>query len=183
MKSILAQLATHKVERKEHLDDETVGDIDFPELDSCSECDNDILMSPLKAFSYLICGHIFYRLCIEKKLFLGISSACPASGCGKNVDILDQADVLSIISNLPIPDSRVTSQSSGILPLSNLMETFTLSSPPIQMEGIKSTATQQIKSTLRCTKCSEDLSLSLPPLGFLIFPTSRFSETTRIFNL
>ncbi|PKC02785.1 hypothetical protein RhiirA5_363837, partial [Rhizophagus irregularis] len=153
------------------LDDETVGDIDFPELDSCSECDNDILMSPLKAFSYLICGHIFYRLCIEKKLFLGISSACPAFGCGKNVDILDQADVLSIISNLPIPDSRVTSQSSGILPLSNLMETFTLSSPPIQMEGIKSTATQQIKSTLRCTKC------------FLIFPTSRFSETTRIFNL
>ncbi|CAB4494024.1 unnamed protein product [Rhizophagus irregularis] len=29
------------------LDDETVGDIEFPELDSCSECGNDILMSPL----------------------------------------------------------------------------------------------------------------------------------------
>ncbi|POG62620.1 hypothetical protein GLOIN_2v1694915 [Rhizophagus irregularis DAOM 181602=DAOM 197198] len=28
-------------------------------------------MSPLKAFSYLTCGHIFHRLCIEKKLFLG----------------------------------------------------------------------------------------------------------------
>src|SRR6266496_5252778 len=37
------------------LDDETVGDIDFPGLDSCSECDNDILMSPLKAFTYLTC--------------------------------------------------------------------------------------------------------------------------------
>ncbi|CAB4378936.1 unnamed protein product [Rhizophagus irregularis] len=91
--------------------------------------------------SFLICGHIFYRLCIEKKLFLGTLNTCPASGCEKNVDILDQADVLSIISNLPIPDSRVTFQSSGILPLSDLMETFTLSSPPIRMEGIKSTAT------------------------------------------
>ncbi|CAB4482113.1 unnamed protein product [Rhizophagus irregularis] len=76
------------------LDDETVGDIEFPELDSCSECGNDILMSPLKAFSYLTCGHIFHRLRIEKKLFLGTSSACPASGCGKNVDILDQVDAL-----------------------------------------------------------------------------------------
>jgi hypothetical protein len=104
------------------LDDETVGDIDFPELDSCSECGNDILMSPLKTFSYLTCGHIFHRLCIEKKLFLGTSSACPAPDCGKSVDILDQA---GIISNLPIPDPRMTSQSSGISPLSNLMGTFT----------------------------------------------------------
>lgn len=149
------------------LDDETVGDIEFPELDSCSECGNDILMSPLKAFSYLTCGHIFHRLCIEKKLFLGTSSACPASGCGKNVDILDQADALGIVSNLPIPDPRVTSQSSGISPLSNLMGTFTLSSPPIRMGGIEGTATQQVKSALRCAKCSEDLSSSLPPLGFL----------------
>ncbi|PKY59916.1 hypothetical protein RhiirA4_412578, partial [Rhizophagus irregularis] len=144
------------------LDDETVGDIEFPELDSCSECGNDILMSPLKAFSYLTCGHIFHRLCIEKKLFLGTLNACPASDCGKNVDILDQADALGIVSNLPIPDPRVTSQSSGISPLSNLiMGTFTLSSPPIRMEGIEGTATQQVKSALRCAKCSEDLSSSL----------------------
>uniref|UniRef100_U9URN5 RING-type domain-containing protein n=2 Tax=Rhizophagus irregularis (strain DAOM 181602 / DAOM 197198 / MUCL 43194) TaxID=747089 RepID=U9URN5_RHIID len=149
------------------LDDETVGDIDFPELDSCPECGNDILMSPLKAFSYLACGHIFHRLCIKKKLFIGTSSACPAPDCGKSVDILDQADGLTIISDLPIPDSRVTSQSSGISPLSNLMGTFTLSSPPIRMGGIKGTATQQVKSTLRCAKCSEDFSSYLPPLGFL----------------
>ncbi|RIA98432.1 hypothetical protein C1645_113602 [Glomus cerebriforme] len=149
------------------LDDETVGDIDFPGLDSCSECGNEILMSPLKAFSYLTCGHIFHRLCIEKKLFLGTPSACPAPGCGKNVDILDQADALGIVSNLPILDPRVTSQSSGISPLSNLMGTFTLSSPPIRMGGIEGTATQQVKSTLRCAKCSEDLFSSLPPLGFL----------------
>jgi hypothetical protein len=71
------------------LDDETVGDIDFPELDSCSKCGNEILMSPLKAFSYLTCRHIFHRLCIEKKLFLGTPSTCPAPGCKKSVDILD----------------------------------------------------------------------------------------------
>src|SRR6266498_310757 len=41
------------------LEDKTDRDIDFPELGSCPECDNDILMSPLKAFSYLTCGHIF----------------------------------------------------------------------------------------------------------------------------
>ncbi len=35
------------------------------------------------------------------------------------------------------------------------------------MEGIESTATQQLRSTLRCAKCSEDLSSCLPPLGFL----------------
>ncbi|CAB4375473.1 unnamed protein product [Rhizophagus irregularis] len=148
------------------LDDETVGDIDFPELDLCPECDNDILMSPLKAFSYLTCGHIFHRLCIEKKLFIGTSSACPAPDCGKSVDILDQADGLTIISDPPIPDPRVT---TGISPLPELMGRFALSSPPIRMGG--GTATQQVKSTLRCAKCSEDLSSYLPPLGFLrIFP-------------
>ncbi|CAB4441329.1 unnamed protein product [Rhizophagus irregularis] len=115
------------------LNDETVGDIDFPELGSCSECGNDILISPLK------------------RMF--------SPDCRKNVDILDQANALGIISNLPIPDSRKTSQSSGISPLSNLMETFALFSPPVWMGGIKDTATQQIISTLRCAKCSEDLSV------------------------
>ncbi|PKC14470.1 hypothetical protein RhiirA5_495341 [Rhizophagus irregularis] len=108
------------------LDDETVGDIDFP------SCGNDILMSPLKAFSYLTCGHIFHRL-YRKKTFSRHS---------------DQADALGIISNPPIPDPRKTSQSSGISPLSNLMGTFALSSPPIRMGGIEGTATQQVKSTL-----------------------------------
>jgi hypothetical protein len=56
------------------LDDKTVGDIDFPELDSCSECGNEILMSPLKVFSYLTCGHIFHRLCIEKNFFLALQA-------------------------------------------------------------------------------------------------------------
>ncbi|CAB4384263.1 unnamed protein product [Rhizophagus irregularis] len=140
------------------LEDKTVRDIDFPELGSCSECGNDILMFPLKAFSYLSCGHIFHRLCIENRLFLGTPSACPAPDCGKSVDILDET---GIISNPPIPDPRMTSQSSGISPS---MGTFALSSPPIRMRGIEGPVTQQDKSTLRCAKCSEDLSSSLPPL-------------------
>ncbi|CAI2189810.1 8473_t:CDS:2, partial [Funneliformis geosporum] len=128
------------------LDDETVGDIDFPELGSCSECGNDILI-----------------LCIEKKLFIGTSSACPAPDCGKSVDILDQADDLAIISNPPIPDPvSKANQSAGISPLPELMGRFALSSPPIQAGGIESTATQQLRSTLRCAKCSEDLSSKTP---------------------
>ncbi|RIA87387.1 hypothetical protein C1645_827856 [Glomus cerebriforme] len=40
----------------------------------------------------------------------------------------------------------MTSQSSGISLLSNLMGTFTLSSPFIRMEGIEGIATQQVKN-------------------------------------
>ncbi|RGB24099.1 hypothetical protein C1646_773560 [Rhizophagus diaphanus] len=121
------------------LNDETVEDIEFPELDLCSECGNDILIT---------------------------LSTYPASSCRKNMDILDQANAFGIVSNLPIPDFRVTSQSSEISPLSNLIGMFTLSSL-IRMEGIENTATQQVKSVLRCAKYSENLSSSLPLLGFL----------------
>ncbi|RIA87388.1 hypothetical protein C1645_827857 [Glomus cerebriforme] len=56
------------------LNDKTVGDIDFSELDLCSECGNDILMSPFKAFSYLTYEHIFHRLYIEKNFFLALQA-------------------------------------------------------------------------------------------------------------
>ncbi|CAG8790628.1 18447_t:CDS:1 [Gigaspora margarita] len=137
------------------------------ELGPCSKCDNDILISPFKAFTYLTCRHLFHRLCIEKKLLLTVPNTCPFLGCEKNIEILDQADALSTISNLPLFDPKGTSQSSGILPL--MGETFALSSPPIWMEGMEGTATQQVKSNLRCAKCSEDLSSSLLPIGFLRF--------------
>ncbi|UZN98969.1 uncharacterized protein OCT59_000252 [Rhizophagus irregularis] len=67
-------------------------------------------------------------------------------GCGKNVDILDQADALGIVSNLPLLGLQgKPSQSSGISPLSKSMgEIFTLSSPPIRM-GDEGTTTQQVK--------------------------------------
>ncbi|CAI2183993.1 13934_t:CDS:2 [Funneliformis geosporum] len=97
------------------LEDKTVRDIDFPEL----------------------AVNIFFRLCIENRLFLGTPSACPAPDCGKSVDILDET---GIIFN---PDPRVTFQLSGILPS---MGTFALSSPPIRMLGIEGPVTQQDKS-------------------------------------
>ncbi|RIB28845.1 hypothetical protein C2G38_2137116 [Gigaspora rosea] len=79
----------------------------------------------------------------------------------------NQADALGTFSDLPLYDPKGASQSSGISPL--MSKTFALSSPPVRMEGIEGTATQQVKSNLRCAKCSEDLSSCLPPIGFLRF--------------
>ncbi|CAG8729405.1 2351_t:CDS:1, partial [Dentiscutata heterogama] len=78
-----------------------------------------------------------------------------------------QANPLGTVSNLPFTDPKKASRSTEILPL--MGKAFVLSSPPIQMERIKDTATQQVKSNLRCAKCSEDLSSYLPPIGFLQF--------------
>ncbi|GES92574.1 hypothetical protein GLOIN_2v1843153 [Rhizophagus clarus] len=59
-------------------------------------------------------------------------------------------------------------QSSRTSTLTNMMsEGFILTSPPIRMEGVKNIGIQQMRSQLRCVKCSEDLSSCLPPLGFL----------------
>ncbi|CAG8685132.1 2896_t:CDS:2, partial [Scutellospora calospora] len=92
------------------------------ELGPCSECNNDILISPLKAFTYL------------------------------NVEILDQANPFSTVSNLLLTNPKEASQSTGISPL--MGEIFVLSSPPIriqpiQIERIEDTATQQVKSPLK----------------------------------
>ncbi|CAB4374648.1 unnamed protein product [Rhizophagus irregularis] len=103
-------------------------------------------------------GYNILKSLKDKTTFSWHSKRMSSPDCGKSVDILDET---GIISN---PNPRVTSQSSGISPS---MGTFALSSPPIRMLGIEGPVTQQDKSTLRCAKCSEDLSSSLPPLGFL----------------
>ncbi|CAG8562032.1 8178_t:CDS:1 [Scutellospora calospora] len=79
------------------------------ELGPCSEYDNDILISPLKAFIYLACGHLFYRLCIEKKLLLTVPNICLFLGSGKNMEILDQANPLGTVSNLPLTNPKEAS--------------------------------------------------------------------------
>ncbi|CAG8741744.1 26687_t:CDS:1 [Racocetra persica] len=137
------------------------------ELGPCSECGNDILIFPLKAFTYLTYGHLFHRLCIKKKLLLTVPNTCPFPGCGKNMEILNQASPLGTVSNLPLTDPKKASQSTGISPL--MGETFILSSPPIRMEEIEGTAIQQVESNLRCAKCSKDLSSCLPLIDFLRF--------------
>src|SRR5688572_13933465 len=65
-----------------NLEDNIVGDKEIPELDQCSECNNEVLTHPPKAFSILSCGHIFHRICIEKKLLLTMPNTCPFPDCG-----------------------------------------------------------------------------------------------------
>ncbi|CAG8658815.1 11817_t:CDS:2 [Rhizophagus irregularis] len=62
-------------------------------------------------------------------------------------------------SNVIIQDSPLF-QSSRTLALTNMMSKR-------RMEGVENIGTQQMGSQLRCVKCSENLSLYLPPLGFL----------------
>ncbi|CAG8624828.1 20546_t:CDS:1, partial [Racocetra persica] len=83
------------------------------------------------------------------------------------MEILDQANPLGTVFNLPFTDPKKAFQSTKISPL--MGETFVLSLLSIQMEGIEDTATQQVKSNLKYAKCSKDLSSYLPPIGFLRF--------------
>src|SRR5215216_838697 len=106
-----------------YLKDEIVKDKEIPELEPCSECTNNIQGLPLKAIIILSCGHLFYRLCIEKKLMITRPDVCPLPDCGMKVDII-----------YPVSTSArrgsQSSQSSGTSALSNLMsEKFNLFSP------------------------------------------------------
>ncbi|RIA96410.1 hypothetical protein C1645_733293 [Glomus cerebriforme] len=74
------------------LEDDAVRDIEFSELGPCTECDNEILSLPLKALTLLSCGHVFYRLCIEKKFLLAETGVCPFSDCKRSVDIIGDAN-------------------------------------------------------------------------------------------
>jgi len=140
-----------------NLEDVILGEKEIPELDKCSECNNEILASPPKEFTVLSCGHLFHRICIEKKLALTEPNTCPFPDCGKNVDIIE-----------PFPTNR----ESPISALSNRMNESLaiLSSPILRMEGVENTGSQSVKSYLRCAKCSEDLSSWLPPISSIRFP-------------
>ena len=80
------------------LDDKAVRDIDFPELEPCSECNNDILTFPLREFTYLDVGTFFIDSA-EKKLMLNVPNPCPSPNCGKNVEI---TEIFSTTVNYPI---------------------------------------------------------------------------------
>ena len=71
-----------------YLEDDIVGDKEILELETCSECTNNILARPLKALTILSCGHIFHRSCVEKQLLFTKPGACPFPNCGKVVDIV-----------------------------------------------------------------------------------------------
>src|SRR5688572_1905243 len=72
-----------------NLEDDIVSEKEIPELDQCSECNNGILTRPPKAISILSCGHVFHRICVEKKLLLTVPNTCPFPDCEKGVDIIE----------------------------------------------------------------------------------------------
>jgi hypothetical protein len=53
---------------KNHEDD-IVRDKEIPKLDQCSECNNEVLTHPPKAFSVLSCGHIFTEYALRKSFY------------------------------------------------------------------------------------------------------------------
>ncbi|CAG8655259.1 336_t:CDS:1, partial [Diversispora eburnea] len=73
-----------------NFNDDAVKNKTFPELANCTECDKKIFAQPNKAFTTLLCGHVYHRICIEKKLLLSKQLTCPTPKCGKSVEILEE---------------------------------------------------------------------------------------------
>lgn len=100
-------------------------DTEIPEVPKCSICTEDILIVAYRAFTILECGHIFHRICIERKIMHTTPSTCPFSGCDKSVDVIDEG-------------SRRDSTSSQISDTSTLVDEFTrnieISSPRISSQ-------------------------------------------------
>ena len=74
-------------------------DIEIPEIPKCSICTKDILAIAYKAFTILECGHVFHRVCIEKKIMYTMPSICPFYGCGKSVDVVDGGSRRDFVSS------------------------------------------------------------------------------------
>ncbi|GES74837.1 hypothetical protein GLOIN_2v1769762 [Rhizophagus clarus] len=133
-----------------------VRDKEISDLGPCSECTNDILTLPLKAFTILSCGHLFHKLCIEKKLMITRPDVYPFPNCGMKVDIIYP------VSTTTRRGSQ-SSQSSGTSALSNWMgEKFNLISPILEdlMEEVEDTSIQEMEKRLFCAKCSEEITLN-----------------------
>src|ERR1044072_481382 len=52
---------------------------DLPKLNPCSLCNKDILTFRFQAFTTLLCGHIFHRICLEERIIRSESNypLCP----------------------------------------------------------------------------------------------------------
>ncbi|CAG8571674.1 3984_t:CDS:10, partial [Ambispora leptoticha] len=79
--------------------DTIIQKIEIPEIPKCSICTKDILAVSYKAFTILECGHVFHRVCIEKKIMHTVPSICPFSGCGKSVDVVDEGSRRDSVSS------------------------------------------------------------------------------------
>ncbi|CAG8619131.1 3942_t:CDS:2 [Ambispora gerdemannii] len=79
----------------------------------CSICKEKILTLTYESFTILSgCGHIFHRMCIEKKILYTTPSICPFTGCSRSVENIDETQ-------------RRVSVSSEISGTSNLADEFT----------------------------------------------------------
>ncbi|UZO21941.1 uncharacterized protein OCT59_014322 [Rhizophagus irregularis] len=99
-----------------------------------------------------------------------------------NIEI---TEIFSTIVNYPIgqlPESNVIIQDSPLFQSSRTLALTNMMSKR-RMEGVENIGTQQMGSQLRCVKCSENLSLYLPPprLSSNLFSSS--TKTSRILNL
>src|SRR6185369_9796087 len=67
--------------------------VSIPEMDLCSGCREEILATPPKSITILLCGHIFHRTCIEKDLSLTVTGVpkCPNFRCHKDVEVINHS--------------------------------------------------------------------------------------------
>ncbi|RHZ72127.1 hypothetical protein Glove_245g44 [Diversispora epigaea] len=72
-----------------NLNDSVIKNKKFTSVPNCEVCNKEIFSSLNKAFTVLGCGHIYHRICIEKKLLLTKPNGCP--DCGKNVETITEA--------------------------------------------------------------------------------------------
>jgi len=72
-------------------------DIEIPELEPCSICNEEIFLHLFKkSFTVLTCGHIFHRLCLEnirEKLPI-----CPSKNCVAEIEIVERSPLIQTLS-------------------------------------------------------------------------------------
>ncbi|RHZ81495.1 hypothetical protein Glove_120g240 [Diversispora epigaea] len=73
-----------------NFNDNVIKNKTFSELVNCTECNKKIFARPNKVFTTLLCGHVYHRICIEKKLLLSKQLTCSTPKCEKSVEILKE---------------------------------------------------------------------------------------------
>nr|CAG8592353.1 14327_t:CDS:1 [Entrophospora candida] len=64
--------------------------IDIPELEPCSICNEEIFLHIFKkSFTVLTCGHIFHRLCLEN--IRETITKCPVKNCGADIESIEKS--------------------------------------------------------------------------------------------
>ncbi|RHZ51144.1 hypothetical protein Glove_482g18 [Diversispora epigaea] len=87
--------------RKDSSPEKIASDINIPELDPCSLCNQELFLFEIKKpFTILACGHIYHRDCIETSIKK--RSMCPKPDCKKEVEEAQPRDyVSSTVDSMP----------------------------------------------------------------------------------